>query len=222
MSYFRLFLFLMVCSSIPTSTASLHFYSSHLVPGRWRCLYLDWIRGKWYLRFSPECHSRWVWQSSPLTQTRNAHGGFTLFLLRRHLENTLCRSGSRPPPRGCDIIKGEIMQCPGSVWRNLICATAFASFLPRLALAECLQCVPDESPRAARAKRGEGDPWSARSGRLGGRKGTSHSCKTCLSDHDYFLLGLIVKYCECMCSYTRIDWVFLSHAGRSRYKRSYG
>lgn len=25
---------------------------------------------------------------------------------RRHLENTLCRSGSCPPPGGCDIIKG--------------------------------------------------------------------------------------------------------------------
>lgn len=41
-------------------------------------------------------------------------------------------------------------------------------------LAECLQCVPDESPRASWTEGWEGGPWSARRRRHGGRKGASN------------------------------------------------
>ena len=56
-----------------------------------------------------------------------------------------------------------------------ILSVPLISLLASPALAECLQCVPDESPWAAWAEGREGLPWSARSGRLGGRKGTSIS-----------------------------------------------
>lgn len=89
--------------------------------------------------------------------------------------------------------------------------------LPALpALAECLQCVPDESPRASWTEGGERDPRSTRSRRLGGRKGTNDTsaweaiwnrhCKhvyltmtLCITWHLLnFLLGLLIKYFECM------------------------
>lgn len=96
---------------------------------------------------------------------RDALGELTLYLLSRHLENTLCQLGSCPQPRGCDIIKGENAQFDEilSVPPLLLPASPV--------LAECLQCVPDESPRAAWAERREGIPWSARSRRHVGRKG---------------------------------------------------
>lgn len=48
------------------------------------------------------------------------------------------------------------------------------SLLPALPpMAECLQCVPDESPRASWAEGREGVQRSAWSRRLGGRKGKS-------------------------------------------------
>ncbi len=103
----------------------------------------------------------------------DTRGGFTLFLLCRHLENTLCQLGSCPPPRGCDIIKGENAVLQLSLMKSYLCQHFLLPALP--ALAECLQRVPDESPRASWAEGREGIPWSARSRRLGGRKGTSNS-----------------------------------------------
>lgn len=137
---------------------------------------------------------------------RDTHGGFTLFLLCRHLENTLCQLGSCPPPRGCDIIKGE-MQCTSSAWWNLICATPFC-FLSCLVLAECLQCVPDESPRSSWAEGREGVPRGSRSRRHGGRKGTHQHGRIFGTDtvnmftdrHFAFALhdtsGLLIRYFE--------------------------
>lgn len=51
----------------------------------------------------------------------DARGGFTLFLLCRHLENTLCQLGSCPPPRGCDIIKGENAVLQLSLMKSYLC-----------------------------------------------------------------------------------------------------
>lgn len=48
-------------------------------------------------------------------------GGFTLFLLCRHLENTLCQLGSCPPPRGCDIIKGKNAVLQFSLMKSFLC-----------------------------------------------------------------------------------------------------
>lgn len=153
-------------------------------------------------------------------------GGFTLFLLCRHLENTLCQLGSCPPPRGCDIIKGEKCSAPAQLDEILSVPPLLLPALP--ALAECLQCVPDESPRASWAEGREGVPWSARSGRHGGRKGTSNSsawqaiwnrhCKhvyltmvVCITWHLLnFLAGLLIKHCEYMCVYNHIHCVLLS------------
>lgn len=96
-----------------------------------------------------------------------------IILLCRHLENTLCQLGSCPPPRGCDIIKGENAVLQLYLMKSFLCQPLLLPALP--ALAECLQCVPDESPWASWAEGREGVPWSARSRRHGGRKGTSHS-----------------------------------------------
>ena len=60
-----------------------------------------------------------------------------------------------------------------SLMKSYLCLCVLLPASP--ALAECLQCVPDQSPRHARAKGREGDPRSARSRRHGGRKGTSGS-----------------------------------------------
>lgn len=98
-------------------------------------------------------------------------GGFTLFLLCRHLENTLCQLGSRPPPGGCDIIKGENASLQPCLMKSSLCHHFY--FFSLLLLAERLQFVPDESPGASWAEGRKGVPWSARSGRPGGRKGTS-------------------------------------------------
>lgn len=100
-------------------------------------------------------------------------GGFTLFLLCGHFENTLCQLGSCPPPRGCDIIKGKKYSVPAQPDEILSVLPLLLPALP--ALVECLQCVPDESPRAAWTEGRKRLPRSARSRGLSGRKGTSDS-----------------------------------------------
>lgn len=96
---------------------------------------------------------------------------------RRHLENTLCRPGSCPPPGGCDIIKGgnavlhfSLMR-PFFVFCFLIIILFPMHHLSHLHLAECLQLVPDQSPRPARTEGREGAPRSTRFRRPAGRKG---------------------------------------------------
>lgn len=105
-------------------------------------------------------------------------GGCTLFLLCRHLENTLCQSGSCPPPRGCDIIKGEnaVPQISSVQFDEIFSVPPLllsASPTPK----ECLQLVPDESPRASRAEGRERVPRSTRRRRHCGRKGTKKKKK---------------------------------------------
>lgn len=58
---------------------------------------------------------------------------------------------------------------------EILSVPPLSCFPPFLALAECLQCVPDQSPRASWAEGREGYPWSAGSRGPGGRKGTSDS-----------------------------------------------
>lgn len=69
--------------------------------------------------------------------------------------------------------KGWICSAPAQLDEILSVPPLLLPALP--ALAECLQCVPDESPRASWAEGREGVPWNARSRRHGGRKGTSDS-----------------------------------------------
>lgn len=50
-----------------------------------------------------------------------AAGGSALFLLRRHLVNTLCQPGSCPPPRGRDIIKGREAALQFNLMKSWLC-----------------------------------------------------------------------------------------------------
>lgn len=71
----------------------------------------------------------------------------------------------------------------------------FLLALPCLALAaleECLQCVPDQSPRAARAERREGIPWRTRSGRLSGRKGNSLVLRAIWNRHYKYFSATVI------------------------------
>lgn len=81
------------------------------------------------------------------------------------------------------FVSAGVLSCTPEMWQNKgRKRTAPAQFdeilsvppllLPDLPLlAECLQCVPDENPRAAWAEGREGVPWNAGSRRHGGRKG---------------------------------------------------
>lgn len=92
---------------------------------------------------------------------------------RRHLENTLCRSGSCPPPGGCDIIKGRNAVLRFSLMKSFLFFLILFPLrpLPHWRLAECLQRVPDQSPRPARTEGREGAHRSTRARRPAGRKG---------------------------------------------------
>lgn len=114
-------------------------------------------------KFTTHLDERHSWRHSWLVH---------IIVLCRHLENTLCQLGSRPPPRGCDIIKRQKCSAPAQLDEILSVPPLLLPALP--ALAECLQCVPDESPRASWAEGREGVLWSARSRRHGGGKGTSN------------------------------------------------
>lgn len=90
----------------------------------------------------------------------------------RHLENALCRSGSCPLPRGCDIIKGGTAVLHFSLMRPFS-LSLFPHVPPALTCvwAECLQLVPDQTARPARTERREGPPWSTQFRRPARRKG---------------------------------------------------
>lgn len=99
---------------------------------------------------------------------RHHRGGVALFPRSRHLENSLCQSGSCPPPRGGDIIKGS---APVQLDEVLTVPPLLPHVSP--VLTECLQRVPDQSPWASWTEGGEGFARRARSAGHCGRKGTA-------------------------------------------------
>lgn len=90
--------------------------------------------------------------------------------------------------------------------------------LPALpALVECLQCVPDESPRAAWTEGRKRLPRSARSRGLSGRKGTSDvHCTSCFQCSFMNILSACLRY------WTQIHYGFLFQTGRSWGQRPDG
>lgn len=63
-------------------------------------------------KFTPHLDERHSWRHSWWVH---------IILLCRHLENTLCQLGSCPPPRGCDIIKGENAVLQLNLMKSYLC-----------------------------------------------------------------------------------------------------